>query len=460
MASDRKVSITELAKHDTPSDAWININGVVWDVTEFAPNHPGGIDIIHEYLGRDATRGYNEVHGPGLVSKHLDKSKNKGLLDESTITEEWKTKQADDVAEESPITDEGPPPLDAILNLYDFEDAAQRSLTKKAWAFYSAAANDCLTRDANVDWYRKIWFRPRVLVGVKDVSTASTVMGHKFDVPIFSSPAALAKLSHPDGELAMARALANRGATIIACNNASFSYPEIVDVVPKNHPTFYQLYVNKDRPVTEKLVKEISKLKPKAIIVTVDLPVVGKREADERIKIESSYKAGKNMQVQNVSGETKDKKGSGLARATGSFIDSDLKWEDLLWLKTITNVPLFVKGIQCAADARKALEYGCAGIYISNHGGRAVDTAQPSILTLMEINANCPEVLEQMEVFIDGGIRRGTDILKAFCLGATGVCLGRPFLFAVCYGQEGMEHAIDSECLFRSCICENLLTVS
>ena len=445
MGSEQRVPTTELSKHDNPDDAWILINGVVWDVTEFAPNHPGGYDIINEYLGRDATKAYNEVHGPSLVSKHLDESKNKGQLDESTITEEWKAKQADNVEEEKPIEDEGPPPLDAILNLYDFEAAAQRSLSKKSWAFYSAAANDCLTRDANVDWYRKIWFRPRVLVGVRDCSTASTIMDHKFDVPIFSSPAALAKLSHPDGELAMARALANRGTTIIACNNASFSYPEIVEAVPKGHPTFYQLYVNKDRPVTEKLVKEVSELKPKAIIVTVDLPVVGKREADERVKIESTYKAGKSLQAQDVSGETKDKKGSGLARATGSFIDSDLKWEDVTWLRSITDVPIFVKGIQCAADARKALNYGCAGIYISNHGGRAVDTAQPSILTLMEINANCPEVLEQMEVFVDGGIRRGTDVLKAICLGATGVCLGRPFLFAVCYGQDGMEHAIDSK---------------
>jgi L-lactate dehydrogenase (cytochrome) len=447
MGSDNKISTTELSKHDNASDAWILINGVVWDVTEFAPEHPGGVDIISEYLGRDATKAYNEVHGPSLVSKHLDRSKNKGQLDESTITEEWKEKQAQNVEDEESPLSEGPPPLDAILNLYDFEDAAQKTLSKKSWAFYSGAANDSLTKEANIDCYRKIWFRPRVMVGVKDVNTASTIMGHKFDVPIFSSPAALAKLSHPDGELAMARALVKKGTTIIACNNASFSYPEIVDAVPEGYPTFYQLYVNKDRPVTEKLVREMAEQKPVAIIVTVDLPVVGKREADERLKIESSYKAGKSMQMQGVTGETRDKKGAGLARATGAFIDPDLKWEDISWLKKITNVPIFVKGIQCAADARKALEYGCAGIYISNHGGRAVDTAQPSILTLMEINANCPEVLEQMEVFIDGGIRRGTDILKAICLGASGVCLGRPFLYAVCYGQEGMEHAIDSEFL-------------
>ena len=436
-----KISTTELSKHDQPNDAWVAINGTIWDVTEFARKHPGGAEIILQYLGRDASHAYNEVHGPKVAAKNLDVSMNKGQIDESTVNDKWLQKQPDKAETDTPSDDERPP-LDAIINLYDFEDAARKHLSKKSWAFYSAAANDCLTRDANVDWYRKLLFRPRVMVGVKNVSTSATVMGHKFDVPIFSSPAALAKLSHPEGELAMARGLAAKGATIIACNNASFSYPEIVDAVPKGYPTFYQLYVNKDRKITEKLVREMSKHNPRAIMVTVDLPVVGKREDDERIKIESTYKTEKHSQTQKVQ---RDKKGSGLARATGSFIDPDLNWNDIKWLKTLTDAPIFLKGIQCAADARKALEYGCAGIYISNHGGRAVDTAQPSILTLMEINANCPEVLEQMEVFVDGGIRRGTDVLKAFCLGASAVCLGRPFLYAVCYGQEGVEQCIDSK---------------
>jgi len=210
---------------------------------------------------------------------------------------------------------------------------------------------------------------------------------------------------------------------------------------------FFQLYVNKDRVVTEKLVREVSGRKGlQGILVTADLPVVGKREDDERVKIDANYSQPKSFQSQTV---TKDKKGAGLARATGSFIDSNLKWEDIRWLQTITDAPIFVKGIQSATDARKALEYGCKGIYISNHGGRAADTAQPSLLTLLEINANCPEVMEQMEVFVDGGIRRGTDVLKAICLGASGVTMGRPFLYAVGYGQEGVEHAVDSKCNHR-----------
>jgi L-lactate dehydrogenase (cytochrome) len=442
MSPERKISIRELGTHNKASDAWILINGQIWDVTTFAPTHPGGSEIVLTYAGQDATKAYNEVHGPSLVSKSLSPSSNKGELDESSITEEWKATQKSNIESTKPPPAEKPP-LDAILNMYDFELASQATLSAKSWAFYHTAANDLITKDANVSWWRKIWFRPRVLVGVRDVDVSTTILGQNYSVPIFSAPAALAKLSHPEGELAMAKGLVNRGTTIIACNNASYSFPEIAAAIPRDHPIFYQLYVNKDRHVTEKLVREVSSYRGlQAILVTVDLPVVGKRESDERIKTETNYKAPKSFQSQTT---TPDKKGSGLARATGSFIDSNLKWSDIAWLKSLTHVPIFIKGIQSAADAKKALEYGCGGIYISNHGGRAADTAQPSLLTLLEIQRNCPEVMEAMEVFVDGGIRRGTDVLKALCLGASGVCLGRPFLFATGYGIEGVEKCVDSK---------------
>lgn len=442
MADQRKVSVAEISKHSRPSDAWLVINGTVWDVTDFAPQHPGGVDVIVEYLGRDASRAYSEVHGPGLVRKHLDASKNKGQVDEATVTEEWRDTQADEVKGTSALAAYEKPPLDSIINLYDFEEVAQKVVSPKSWAYYSGAANDCLTLAANMDWYRRIWFRPRVLVGVKAVDTSTTILGERYSMPIFSSPAALAKLSHPDGELAMARGAVARGTTLCVCNSASYSLGEISEVMPPGYPKFYQLYFNKDRRVTEARMREAIALQPRAILATVDLPVVGKREADERIKIEAAFTPSANAQVQVL---PSDNKGTGLARATGSYIDPDVTWADIQWLIGLSRIPVFVKGVQCAADARKALEVGCKGIYVSNHGGRAVDTAPPSILTLLEIQANCPEVLEQMEVFVDGGIRRGTDVLKAICLGASAVCLGRPFLYSIVYGQAGMEKALDSK---------------
>ena len=438
--SEQKIPVSEVLAHSTPNDAWLVINGVVWDVTEFAPKHPGGVDIIVEYLGRDATKAYNEVHGPSLVSKHLESSKRIGTLDEETITEEWRSELegAEEVEGSRPV-EEGPPDLDSILNMYDFEAAAKQTVSAKTWAYYSGAANDCLSLQANIDWYRKIWFRPRVLTGVAGADTSVSILGQKYSMPIFYSPAGLAKLSHPDGELALARGAAAKGTTICVSTSASYSLAEITDVIPENYPKFYQLYFNKDRRSTEKLLREVISLRPRAILATVDLPVVGKREADERIKIEASSKPARNSQVPVL---PKDNKGTGLARATGSYIDPDVTWKDIKWLIELSDIPVFVKGIQCAHDARRALDVGCKGIYISNHGGRAVDTAPPSILTLLEIQANCPEVLEQMEVFIDGGIRRGTDVLKAICLGASAVCLGRPLLYALTYGQAGIERAL------------------
>lgn len=127
----------------------------------------------------------------------------------------------------------------------------------------------------------------------------------------------------------------------------------------------------------------------------------------------------------------------------GQYIDKTLSWEDIPWIKEASGLPVVIKGVQSAADAQKALEYDVAGIFLSNHGGRSLDTAQPTLLTLLELHRICPEIIDSgLEIYIDGGITRGTDILKALCLGATAVGIGRPFLYSLCYGQEGVEHMI------------------
>jgi L-lactate dehydrogenase (cytochrome) len=130
-------------------------------------------------------------------------------------------------------------------------------------------------------------------------------------------------------------------------------------------------------------------------------------------------------------------------RLMGQYIDKTLSWEDIPWIKEASGLPVVIKGVQSAADAQKALEYDVAGIFLSNHGGRSLDTAQPTLLTLLELHRICPEIIDSgLEIYIDGGITRGTDILKALCLGATAVGIGRPFLYSLCYGQEGVEHMI------------------
>lgn len=194
--------------------------------------------------------------------------------------------------------------------------------------------------------------------------------------------------------------------------------------MPKSYPFFFQLYVFKDRSKTKVLLENITAMGVKAIFVTVDLPVISKREADERIK---QSEAGKVVDF-----------------SRSSSIDPSLSWDDIAWIRKQTPVPIILKGIQSPADARRAMLIGCQGIVLSNHGGRALDNASPTILTLLELHVACPEVFISIEVMIDGGIRRGSDILKATCLGATAVGVGRSFLYGITYGQEGLEHVVNS----------------
>lgn len=343
---------------------------------------------------------------------------------------------------------------------------ASQTLSAKTWAFYSSAATDLITRDANRSTFDRIWFRPRVLRDVRDVDTRTKLLGVKSQMPVFVSPAALARLVHPDGEKGIARGCREKG--VIQCvrvasgcrgtfeksrdacgqadgfcarqvsTNASYPIEEILASSPA-HPFFFQLYVNKDRPKTEALLAQLRSLhRIAAIFLTVDAPVAGKREADERVRADESVSTP-------MSGAKagNDKRGGGLGRIMGSYIDATLNWDDLAWLRRHWHGPIVIKGIQGAADAKRAMLEGVQGVVLSNHGGRSLDTSPPAILILLELQRCCPEVFERMEVYLDGGVRRGTDVLKALCLGATAVGIGRSFLYALNYGEEGVEHMID-----------------
>ena len=220
--------------------------------------------------------------------------------------------------------------------------------------------------------------------------------------------------------------------------NASYPIEEILASSP-SHPFFFQLYVNKDRSKTVSLLAQLRSMdRISAIFVTVDAPVAGKREADERVRADESVSTP-------MSGAKagNDKRGGGLGRIMGSFIDAMLSWDDLAWLRRHWKGPIVIKGIQGAADAKRAMLEGVQGVVLSNHGGRGLDTSPPAILILLELQRCCPEVFERMEVYVDGGVRRGTDVLKALCLGATAVGIGRSFLYALNYGEEGVEHMVD-----------------
>ena len=217
---------------------------------------------------------------------------------------------------------------------------------------------------------------------------------------------------------------------------------------------FFQLYVNKDRAASEKLLKQAERCGMKAVFVTVDQPTPGKREADERAKADATALTP----TPNGAVATNDAKGGGLGRTMGGFIDSTTNWDDIKWLRRATRLPIVLKGVQTVEDAIRAVNHGLDGILIGNHGGRSLDTSTPAIMILLELQLNCPEIFNQIEVYLDGGIRRGTDIFKALCLGAKAVGMGRPFLYAANYGSEGVEHLIESECDMATVLKENVLT--
>lgn len=428
-------TITEVAEHNNVEDAWIIVNGIIWDFSNFALIHPGGEAVIRENAGKDASEVYNDIHGPGLVFESLGKERIIGRLDSRhTGNDEPARILSLSVALNSKVKG-NLPDLDNIINVQDFESLAKEHLSERAWAYVSGAANDSYTHSANSEWYRRLFLRPRVLRPTSSVDTSTHILGSRFDVPIFNAPASLSMLTHPQAEVALAKGLSAAGSTIIAPTMASFSLEEISKALPKAHPFFFQLYASQDLSVTKRLIDSARRFGARAILVTVDLPVFSKREANERYEIKAARQKVGAKGSRRVSGKTQ-------ARAASNAINPDLTWTDIKWIQEYSGLPVFIKGIQCTEDALKALQCGCAGIYISNHGGRGVDTSQPSLLTLAEIRYRHPEILEQMIVLLDGGIRRGTDILKAICLGATAVCLGRPCFYALMYGQEGVEHLI------------------
>ncbi|GIZ41882.1 hypothetical protein CKM354_000517100 [Cercospora kikuchii] len=329
------------------------------------------------------------------------------------------------------------PDLDSLISVHDFEDVARNALAPKTWAFYSSAATDLVSHQANLMCHRKLLLRPRVLRDVRKVKTKRKILGHESSIPVFFSPAAMAKLAHPEGEIAVARACGNQRIVQIVSSNASYPLADIVSAGSPSQHFWLQLYVNSERHKTEQLLQHARELGVKAVVVTVDAPVPGKREADERIAAENVAAA--------ISGAvaTNDKKGGGLGRVMAKYIDASLNWEDLAWIRRVSGLPVVLKGIQTASDAQKAADYGVEAILLSNHGGRSLDTTQPAMVTLLEMHKCCPDVFQKLEVYVDGGFTRGTDVLKAVALGATAVGIGRPWLYSLCYGQEGVEHLID-----------------
>ncbi|KAM0277696.1 hypothetical protein ACHAQH_005639 [Verticillium albo-atrum] len=425
----------EIAKHNDAKSCWVIVHGKAYDVTEFLPEHPGGQKIILKYAGKDATEEYEPIHPPDTLDKYLDKSKHLGPVDMASVVVETKEEDPDEVARQERFNQR--PLLEQCYNLMDFEAVARRVMKKTAWGYYSSAADDEITLRENHAAFHRIWFRPRILVDVEKVDFSTTMLGTKVDMPFYVTATALGKLGHPEGEVLLTRAAAKHNVIQMIPTLASCAFDEMLDAAAADQVQWLQLYVNKDRAITRKIVEHAEKRGCKGLFITVDAPQLGRREKDMRSKFTDP---GSNVQ----SGQATDTS-QGAARAISTFIDPALSWKDIPWFQSITKMPIILKGVQRVEDVLRAIEAGVQGVVLSNHGGRQLDFARSGIEVLAETMAVLREqgLENKIEIFIDGGVRRATDIIKALCLGAKGVGIGRPFLYAMAgYGFEGVDRAM------------------
>ncbi|GAD92858.1 mitochondrial cytochrome b2, putative [Paecilomyces variotii No. 5] len=432
-----KLTGAEIAKHDNKDSCWVIVHGKAYDVTEFLPEHPGGQKIILKYAGKDATEEFDPIHPPDTLDKYLDKSKHLGEVDMKTVEQEEKAHDPEEDARQERLKLK--PSLAQCYNLLDFEAVARMVMKKTAWAYYSSGADDEITMRENHNAFHKIWFRPRVLVDVEKVDYSTTMLGTKVDIPFYVTATALGKLGHPEGEVVLTKGAHKHNVVQMIPTLASCSFDEIVDARQPDQTQWLQLYVNKDRSITKRIVEHAESRGCKGLFITVDAPQLGRREKDMRSKFSDE---GSNVQSQ--SGDNVDRS-QGAARAISSFIDPSLSWKDIPWFLSITKMPIVLKGVQSVEDVLRAVEVGVHGVVLSNHGGRQLDFARSAIEVLAEVMP----ILRQrgwenkIEIYIDGGIRRATDIIKALCLGAKGVGIGRPFLYAMSsYGLEGVDRAM------------------
>jgi 4-hydroxymandelate oxidase len=329
------------------------------------------------------------------------------------------------------------PPVHPPINVLELEALARGQLSREAGDYYASGAHDEVTLAANRAAFERLSLAYRVLVDVSRRDLATTVLGQAVSMPILVAPTAFQGLATAEGERATARAAGAAGTVMILSTLSNTAVEEVTAATAG--PVWFQLYVYRDRRATEGLVRRAEAAGCRALVLTVDAPLLGRRERDVR----NRFGLPPGLTVANLLpvgyGDLPPAAAdSGLAAYVSSRVDPSLSWKDLEWLRSLTRLPLVIKGIVRADDARRAADAGAAGIVVSNHGGRQLDTAPATLDVLPEIADALAAHGHAIEVFLDGGVRRGTDVVKALALGARAVLVGRPILWGLAVdGQEG-----------------------
>ncbi len=325
------------------------------------------------------------------------------------------------------------------MSLLDLERLALERLPPLARDYYASGADDELTLRDNRAAFDRLPLHYRVLVDVAARDLSTTVLGQPVAMPVLVAPTAFHRLAHPLGELATARAAAAAGTVMILSTLSNTAVEEVV--AASSGPVWFQLYVYRDRGVTEALVRRVEAAGCRALVLTVDAPVLGRRERDARNRFQLPPGLSiENMLPAGLGDLPPGAQDSGLAAYFASMIDPSLSWRDLDWLRGITRLPVLIKGLVRPDDARRAAAAGVAGVVVSNHGGRQLDTAPATIDVVARI---ADAVGDRLEVLMDGGVRRGTDVVKALALGARAVLLGRPILWGLALdGEAGVAQVL------------------
>ncbi len=320
--------------------------------------------------------------------------------------------------------------------LRDLEALVAERLDAGPLGYFAGGAADERTLADNEAAFARRQLLPRVLVDVSNVSTATTVLGTEVAMPVLVAPVALQRMAHPDGEPGMARAAAEAGTLMCVSTLATATAREVATAAPQA-PRWFQLYVLRDRGVTHALVDEAVDCGYQALVLTVDAPRAGRRERDLR----TGFAVPPGIDMPGVSAAAGHSVGMTPADFF-SLVDTSLTFNDLEALVEAVDLPVLVKGVHTAADARLAIQHGAAGVIVSNHGGRQLDGVPAGIDLLEDV---VQEVAGDVEVFVDGGVRRGTDVLVALALGARAVLVGRPLLWGLAYdGEAGARWVLDT----------------
>ncbi len=326
-------------------------------------------------------------------------------------------------------------------NLLQLEALAREKLPAQIYDFIAGAAEDEITLARNREAWQAVQLLPRVLTGVSAVDISTTVLGRPMPSPVVLAPVALLRLAHDEGELATARAAAANGTTMTLSTMSSCTIEDVAAAA--DGPKWFQLYCYTDRTVTERLVRRAEAAGYGALCLTVDVPRLGRRERDFAHKLDfpadvTPVNFEADVDITQISLDQRD---SALSAYAASLLHASLTWDGVDWLRSLTSLPMILKGILAPEDAVLAADHGAAAVVVSNHGGRQLDGTPAGVEALPGVVA---AVGDRLEVLVDGGVRRGTDVVKALALGARAVLIGRPYVWGLAVdGERGVARVLE-----------------